>query len=200
MMPVMDGIDLCRKVKNTAETSHIPVILLTAKVADNQKMEGFDVGADDYITKPFNFKLLESRIKNLLAQRRKLQKAFRKKIDVSPSDIEITSLDEIFIQKAIDLVEKNMGNSQFSVQEMSSELGMSRVNLYKKISSLTGESPVEFIRSIRMKRAAQFLKQGQFTVSEVAYRVGYNDPKYFARQFKNEFNMSPSQYAKKGQE
>ena len=196
MMPVMDGIDLCRKVKNTAETSHIPVILLTAKVADNQKMEGFDVGADDYIAKPFNFKLLESRIKNLLAQRRKLQKAFRKKIDVSPSEIEITSLDEIFIKKAIDLVEENIGNSQFSVQEMSSELGMSRVNLYKKISSLTGESPVEFIRSIRLKRAAQFLKQGQLTVSEVAYRVGYNDPKYFARQFKNEFNMSPSQYAK----
>ncbi|PSK80921.1 hybrid sensor histidine kinase/response regulator transcription factor [Prolixibacter denitrificans] len=198
MMPVMDGIELCRKVKTTAETSHIPVILLTAKVADNQKMEGFDVGADDYITKPFNFKLLESRIKNLLAQRRKLQKAFRKKIDVSPSEIEITSLDEIFIQKAIDLVEKNIANSQFSVQEMSSELGMSRVNLYKKISSLTGQTPVEFIRTIRLKRAAQFLKQGQLTVSEVAYRVGYNDPKYFARQFKNEFSITPSQYGKNG--
>ncbi len=194
MMPGMDGIELCRKLKSDKRTSHIPVILLTARTSDQQKVEGFETGADDYVTKPFNFEILESRIRNLIARRDAIRKAFNRHIEIKPGEISITSIDEKLIQKALDVVEKNISNSEFSVEELSRELGMSRVHLYKKLLSLTGRSPIEFIRIMRLKRAAQLLEKSQMTVSEVAYEVGFNDPKYFSKYFKTEFKILPSQY------
>ncbi|HTF16741.1 MAG TPA: two-component regulator propeller domain-containing protein [Chryseolinea sp.] len=195
MMPEMDGVELCRKVKNDVRTSHIPVILLTARAAEEQKIEGFESGANDYITKPFSFEILQSRIKNLLAQREASQKQFQKHFDVKASNIEVASLDEKLIKRAIELVELNITEPDFSVENLSRELGMSRVYLYKKLLSLTGKSPLEFIRTIRLQQAAQLLEKSQLNVSEVAYKVGFNNPKYFAKCFKEEYKMLPSAYA-----
>jgi len=196
MMPGMNGIEFCRKVKTDHRTSHIAVILLTARASEEQKMEGFDAGANDYITKPFNFELLQSRIKNLIRQQEHLRKTFQKQwIEVEPGHIEVTSLDEKLIQRAMELVEKNISNPDFSVEELSRELNMSRVNLYKKLLSLTGHAPMEFIRIIRLKRAAQLLEKSQLTVAEVAYQVGFNNPKYFTKYFKDMFKILPSAYA-----
>lgn len=195
MMPELNGIELCKKLKNDQRTSHIPVILLTARTAEEQKMEGFESGANDYVTKPFNFEILQSRIRNLIAQREAFQKAFHKHIEVKAGDIQITSLDEKLIQKAIKVVEENLSNPDFSVEEFSRDLGMSRVHLYKKLLALTGKSPIEFIRSIRLQRAAQLLEKSQLTVSEIAYQVGFNNPKYFSKYFKDEFKVLPSAYS-----
>jgi DNA-binding response OmpR family regulator len=195
MMPEMDGLELCRRVRKDKRTSHIPVILLTARAAEEQKREGFGIGANDYVTKPFDFEILQARIRNLIAQQEAFRKAFNKGLEVAPGDIQITSLDEKLIAKAIAEVEKNMGNADFSVEDLSHELGMSRVHLYKKLLSLTGKSPLEFIRTVRLKRAAQLLEKSQLTVSEVAYQVGFNNPKYFTKYFKEEFQVLPSQYA-----
>jgi len=195
MMPEMNGIELCRRLREDQRVSHIPVILLTARTGEEQKVEGFDVGADDYITKPFSFEILQSRVKNLIHQREAFHRDFRRQIDVKASDVKITSLDEKLIQNAIKLVEDNIADAEFSVEHLSRELGMSRVHLYKKLMALTGKAPLEFIRSIRLQRAAQLLEKSQLTVSEVAYQVGFNNPKYFARYFKEEFHMLPSAYA-----
>ena len=195
MMPEVNGIELCKKVKTDQRTSHIPVILLTARTAEEQKIEGFESGANDYVTKPFNFEILQSRIKNLIAQREAFQKTFHKHIDIKATDVHITSLDEKFIHKAIKLVEDNLSDPDFSVEKFSREVGMSRVHLYKKLLSLTGKSPIEFIRAIRLQRAAQLLEKSQLTVSEIAYQVGFNNPKYFSKYFKDQFNILPSAYA-----
>ena len=195
MMPEMNGIEFCRKVKQDTRTSHIPVILLTARTAEEQKMEGFETGADDYITKPFNFEILQSRIRNLIHQRELFQKDFHKQIEVKASSVNIVSLDEKLIQRAIKCVEQNISDTGFSVEGLSHELGMSRVHLYKKLLALTGKSPIEFIRVIRLQQAAQLLEKSQLTVSEVAYRVGFNNPKYFTKYFKEEYKVLPSAYA-----
>jgi DNA-binding response OmpR family regulator len=197
MMPQMNGMELCRLIKQDPHTSHIPVILLTARTAEEQKLEGYETGANDYITKPFSFAILESRIRNLLAQQEAMRKLFQKQIDVKPSEISITSVDEKFISQALETVEKNMSNSDFSVEDLSRAMHMSRVALYKKLLSLTGKSPLDFIRTIRLKRAAQLLEKSQLNVSEIAYEVGFNNPKYFARFFRKEFNVLPSEYVKK---
>ena len=195
MMPEMNGIELCRSVKNDQRTSHIPLVMLTARTAEEQKIEGFACGANDYVTKPFNFEILQSRIKNLIAQRQVFQKNFKKHVDIRTADVEITSLDEKLISKAIRIVEENMAEPDFSVEKFSRELGMSRVHLYKKLLALTGKSPIEFIRTIRLQRAAQLLEKSQLSVSEIAYQVGFNNPKYFSKYFKDHFNMLPSAYA-----
>ncbi len=195
LMSGMDGAELCNKIKSDERTSHIPVILLTARAGDKERIEGYNTGADDYITKPFNFEILQSRIRNLITAMESMRKNYLKHMQISPKEISITSLDEKLIQKALKIVENNISNPDFSVKELSSELGMSRVHLYKKLSSLTGKTPIEFIRVIRLKRAARLLEKSQLTVSEVAYEVGFNNPKYFARYFRAEFNILPSQYA-----
>jgi signal transduction histidine kinase/ligand-binding sensor domain-containing protein/DNA-binding response OmpR family regulator len=197
MMPHMDGIELCHAIKNDSHTSHIPVILLTARTSDTQKMEGYETGADEYITKPFSFEILESRIRNLIHQRESVRKSFQKRFELTPSEIQVTSLDEKLIQKAISIVEKNLSDPGFSVDRLAKEIGMSRVHLYKKLTSLTGKSPIEFIRVIRLRRAARLLEKSQMSISEIAYQVGFNNPKYFARYFREEFHMLPSEYASK---
>jgi YesN/AraC family two-component response regulator len=195
MMPVMDGLELCKKIKHDTQTSHIPVILLTARSAAEPKLEGFQVGANDYVTKPFSFEMLQSRIKNLLAQAEAMRKLFQKQLEVNPTEISITSVDEQFIRQALEAVEKNISDPDFSVEDLSRALHMSRVALYKKLLALTGKSPLDFIKSIRLKRAAQLLGKSQCTVSEIAYEVGFNNPKYFARTFRKEFGVLPSEYA-----
>jgi signal transduction histidine kinase/ligand-binding sensor domain-containing protein/DNA-binding response OmpR family regulator len=195
MMPEMNGMDLCRKIKADQRVSHIPLILLTARTAEEQKLEGLQTGADDYITKPFNFEILISRIRNLIALREKFQKSFPAQYEIKASELNITSLDTTFIQNAIRCVEENVSNADFSVEELSKLLGISRANFYKKILSLTGKSPLEFIRAIRLQHAAQLLEKSQLTVSEIAYSVGFNNPKYFARYFKEEYHELPSSYA-----
>lgn len=195
MMPEMNGLEFCRKIKSNKETSHIPMILLTARTSEEQKLEGFDTGANDYITKPFNFEILQSRIKNLVNQRESFHKSFQKHLDIKATDIEITSLDEKLIQNAIKVVESHISDADFSVEALSQMLGISRVHLYKKLLSLTGKSPIEFIRTIRLQRAAQLLEKSQLTVAEVAYQVGFNNPKYFTKYFKDQFRVLPSAYA-----
>jgi DNA-binding response OmpR family regulator/two-component sensor histidine kinase len=195
MMPVMDGLELCQRVKSDVRTSHIPVILLTAKVTEEQKLSGFQSGADEYIAKPFSLEMLLLRIQQLIEQQDRRKGNFSGKIEVNPSEITISSLDEQFLQKALDAVERNMGNPDYTVQQLSSELGMDRSVLYKKLQSLTDLSPLEFIRSLRLKRAAQLLIQGGYPVAEVAEMVGFNTQKYFAKYFKEAFGVLPSQYA-----
>lgn len=197
MMPEMDGISLCRKIKHDPRTSHIPVILLTARAAEDQKIEGFKAGADDYVTKPFNFEILLARIRNRIALRHAMHKTFHHQIEVKASEIAVSSLDEKLIEKALKIVEANLAEPDFSVENLSHELGMSRVHLYKKLLSITGKTPIEFIRTIRLQHAAQLLEKSQLTVAEIAYKVGFNNPKYFARYFRDQYDMLPSAYANK---
>lgn len=198
MMPKMDGNALCRMIKSNQQTTHIPVILLTARQAMESEVEGLETGADDYVTKPFHLTILLLRIQRLIALTHSSHEAARQTINPSPSEIAITSLDEQLIEKAIKYVEENIARSELSVEELSRELGMSRVHLYKKLLQITGKTPIEFIRIIRLKRAAQLLRKSQLHVSEVAYAVGFNNPKYFSRYFKEEFGVLPSVYQEKG--
>jgi AraC-like DNA-binding protein len=175
------------------------VILLTALTGEEQQLRGLETGANDYMTKPFNFEILLSKIRNLLAQQETTRKTYQKQVEASPSHPKVESSDEKFIRQALDLVEKNMANPGFSVEEMSRELFISRVALYKRLLALTGKTPIEFIRSVRLKRAAQLLEKSQHTVSEIAYEVGFNNPKYFSRYFKEEFGVLPSAWQKNEQ-
>ncbi|WP_270490803.1 hybrid sensor histidine kinase/response regulator transcription factor [Bacteroides finegoldii] len=194
MMPEMDGMELCRKIKTDIRYSHIPVILLTARTADEHELSGLKEGADDYITKPFNLEILLLRIQKILKWTKNNHEKF-KTIDISPSEITVSSLDEQLIEKAIRAVEENMDNSEFSVEELSSYVGMSRGHLYKKLIMITGKSPLEFIRILRVKRGKQLLEQSQLNVSQIAYQIGLS-PKQFAKYFKEEFGYVPSEYIK----
>ncbi|MBC9914544.1 response regulator [Chitinophaga varians] len=200
MMPLSDGIDLVKNIRTETETAHIPVILLTAVGDEGRQLQAFSAGANDYITKPFTFEILDSRIKNLLAQQKLLQKRFQKQIEVNPAEITVTSVDETFLQQALDVIEKQMDNPDFSVEDFSTAMHMNRVTLYRKILALTGKSPLEFIRSIRLKRAAQLLEKSGMTVAEIAYKVGFNNPKQFSKLFKEEFKVLPSQYTMRKKE
>ncbi len=193
-MPHMDGIEMCTKIKSDLTTSHVPVILLTARTSLIFKIDGLETGADDYITKPFNMRLLATRIKNLIKSRQQLREKFSKSFDFSPSEVVISSLDEQFLSKIKKVVEKHIDDSAFSVEQLASALLMSRMQLYRKLKALTGKSPNKIIRNIRLQRAAQLLNTKQYNVSEVTYMVGYNDLKSFREQFKKEFGVSPSDY------
>lgn len=194
MMPVMNGIELCKKVKSNIHWSHIPVILLTARTADEHIEEGLELGADDYITKPFNFNLLKLRIQKFVEWTQKSHASFSQKLDVSPAEITITSLDETLIENAIRIVEENISNIEFSVETLSVALGLSRGHLYKKLMAITGKGPTEFIRTIRLKRGRQLLEKSQLQIAEIAYEVGFNSPKRFAKYFREEFGSLPSEY------
>lgn len=197
VMPVMDGKELCRRVKSDKRTCHIPLIIITAHSSQQEQFESLETGADDFIPKPFSFQVLESKISNFISLARNLRQSGIRNVNVEPDQINIISLDEQFLHKALSLVEKNMSNVNYTVEELSNDLGMSRTLFYKRILTLTGKPPLEFIRTLRMKRAAQLLEKSQLNVSEVAFKVGYNDPKYFRKHFKNEFGILPSRYAEK---
>ncbi|MDE6023176.1 MAG: helix-turn-helix domain-containing protein, partial [Muribaculaceae bacterium] len=192
MMPGMDGIELCRQLKSNPETVSIPLIILSAKHDLGVKIEGLTLGADDYITKPFNLDVLRLRMKRLVHLTDK--GATRTLVDPEPESIKITPLDEKFIEKAMKYVSDNIDSPKLSVEDLSDHVGMSRVNLYKKIKQITGKTPIEFIRIIRLKRAAQLLRESQLNVSEIAYRTGFNSPKVFSKYFKEEFGILPSAY------
>lgn len=194
MMPEMDGLELCEEIKTNSKFSHIPIILLTAKSTQQDKLDGLNQGADEYITKPFSLEILESRIEYLLTQRERFIKMYQQDFKVEPDTDGVTSLDKKLLKKTLDLINKNISNSEFSVNKMSRELGMSRVHLYKKISSLTGKTPIELIRLVRLKKAAELLVNSELSVSEITYEVGFTDPRYFSKQFKAEFNILPSKY------
>ena len=189
MMPRLDGIRATLKIR---EKHSIPIIILSAKSEDVDKILGLNVGADDYVTKPFNVEILILRMRKLidLSKKRKAKSL----IDPEPSEIAITSLDEKLVENAIKYVEANIGRCDLSVEELSRGLGMSRVHLYKKLLQITGKTPIEFIRVIRLKRAAQMLRESQQNVSEIAYQLGFNNPKYFSKYFKDEFGVLPSVY------
>lgn len=198
MMPGMDGIAFCKHIKGNISTSHIPIILLTARTSVVFQLEGMENGADDYITKPFNPQLLQLKVRNLIQSREQLKKLFHDSntLDLEPRKVSITSSDANFIQSALDSIERNMSNSDYSVEEFGKDVGMSRMQLYRKLKALTGMSANEFIRSIRLKRAAQLLSQNQLTVAEVTYEVGFTDLQYFRSCFKKQFGTNPSEYGK----
>jgi len=197
MMPRMDGMELTRRVKTDIQLSHIPVIMLTAKQTDRDIVSGLKLGADDYLTKPFNMEHLLLRIDKFIEWQQQSHEMFRKKVEVNPSEITITPLDEQFVQKALTLVEEHMADSDYSVEQLSSDLSMSRANLYKKMMNITGQSPHDFMRSIRLKRACQLLERSQMQVSEIAYAVGYSSPKRFSENFKAEYGVTPSEYMRR---
>lgn len=194
MMPQMDGLEFCKKIKSDERTSHISVILLTARSSQEYKMEGLGTGADDYIIKPFYSKELLVKIHNILETRKKIREKFGKSLQLEPSSVEITSVDQKFIKRAIEIIEEHMDDSEFTVESYSKLIGMSRVSLYNKLKSLTGYSVQEFIFVIRLKRAAQLLKESGMTVTEVAYSVGFKDPSHFSKLFKKQFGISPKAY------
>ena len=194
MMPLMDGLELARKMKSETLTAHIPIILLSAMGSEEKQLESLKLGVNDYITKPFTFEILASRIRNLSSQQKLLQKRFQKQIELNPAEVTITSLDETFLKQALGVVEAHIANPGFSVEDFSRDMNMARATLYRKVLALTGNTPIEFIRSIRLKRAARLLEKSGMSVTEIAYEVGFNSPKNFTKFFKEEFNVLPSQY------
>ncbi len=197
MMPRMDGFQLCEAVKEDERTSHIPVILLTAKANEGSRMEGYQLGADDYISKPFEIGHLLVRIKNLIDNRIKLRQIFGKGLALSPGKVNIPSMEEKFIESAIQSVESHMSDSEYNVDVLCQDVGMSRSQLFRKLKAITDFSPVEFIRMLRIKRAGQIITQNSNSISEVAYMVGFSDLDYFRKCFKSQFGVTPSKYTEK---
>lgn len=198
-MEGMDGMTLCKQVKKNIETSHIPVILLTAKSLEQDELQGLQMGASDYVTKPFSMEILRLRIKAQLERVGNAQRTFREKTEVNPSEVTITTLDQQLLADCIAFVEQHIDKTSLSPEELASGVNLSRTTLYKKLRSITGDTPVEFIRIIRLKRAKQLLEQDHLYVSEVAGKVGFNNPKIFARYFHDEFGIYPSEVEQKKQ-
>lgn len=199
MMPVMDGIQLLDQVKNNVNTSHIPVVLLSAKYSIESQIEGLNYGADYYITKPFKNEFLLAAIDNLLRQRKKLFESLigkQKKVELSPEPIVITSKDQAFLKEVIRVVEEKMADPDFNIETVAENMNMSRTTFYKKFKSLTNLTPVEFVRDMRLQRAKQYLDAGGSNISEAAYLAGFNNPKYFSTCFKEKYYVSPSDYLK----
>jgi signal transduction histidine kinase/DNA-binding response OmpR family regulator/ligand-binding sensor domain-containing protein len=194
MMPEMSGIDLCHRIKSDERTSHIPFILLTALATREGKLTGLETGADDYLTKPFDAHELNVRVRNLIDNRRKLRERFGRELRIQPSDITVTSADEKFLQRVMKIVEDNMGDSEFSAELFGREAGLSRMQLHRKLTALTGQSASDFIRMMRLKRAAQLFEAQSATVSEIAYEVGFNNLSYFAKCFREQFGILPHDY------
>lgn len=194
MMPVMDGIEMCRQIKNNLYTSHIPVILLSAKALIEDQLAGFQTGADDYISKPFNLDLLRAKVHNIIESRRKMRALFASKDELISVDSKSESLDDKFLAKAYDVMEKAYANPEFSVELFSDQMFVSRSLLYKKLKALVDLSPNDFITVYRLKKSLPLLASKEMTVNEVAYTIGFNDPKYFSRVFKKFYKKKPSEY------
>lgn len=194
MLPGMDGTEICRKLKNDEKTSHIPIILLTAKTSAESELEGIENGADDYITKPFNMEVLEAKIKNLTDIRKKLAKRFGAQLLLMPSEIPVSNQEKRFLEKSIKIIEENMESPFFDVNRLASEIGMSRMQLYRKFKSISNQSVNDFIRTIRLKRAAQYLEQNELNISEIAIKTGFQNASYFSKCFEEEFGVLPSKY------
>lgn len=194
MMPQMDGLELCQHIKNDILTSHIVVLLLTAKINSDAQVDYFKAGADAYMPKPFEMKVLEARVENLIVRREKSIASFKESKEVEVSSMNYGSLDEEFLKSAIIVVEEHLEDIEFDFDAFAVDMGSSKSTLHRKLKSLTGLSPGEFIRSIRLKHACKMLIANNNPISEIAFSLGFNDPKYFSRSFKSEYNMSPSEY------
>ena len=195
MMPEMDGYKLCSMIKGKELTSHIPVILLTAKADRESKLSGLEIGADDYLSKPFEADELKLIVRNRIEEKRKMREHFSKEITLEPRQITITSLDEKFITKVLTMIENHMDDEEFSIEDFSQEAGCGRMQFYRKIKALTDQTPSQFVRSIRLKRAAQLLLAKSDNVSQIAYSVGFSSHSYFNKCFKEQFGVTPGQYA-----
>ena len=223
MMPEKDGIEMTRELRADMTTSHIPIILLTAKTTIESKLEGLEYGADDYITKPFSATYLQARVENLLMQRKKLQSFYRDSLmhihisagqedapvatDVPSAEedtsetvsatLEMSPNDRKFMDKLVELMEQNMDNGELVVDDLVRELAVSRSVFFKKLKTLTGLAPIEFIKEMRIKRATQLIETGEFNMTQISYMVGINDPRYFSKCFKAQVGMTPTEYRDK---
>jgi signal transduction histidine kinase/ligand-binding sensor domain-containing protein/DNA-binding response OmpR family regulator len=200
IMPNMDGYELCKRLKNDERTSHIPILLLTAMHSKEHELKGLATGANDYITKPFDISVLQAKVDNLLSIRDSMKERFASTVVLEPSNIVITSPDERFLKKAIDVVEANMSDSEMDIEGFAQKVGVSRMQLYRKLHALTDMTVKEFIRHIRLKRATQLLVQQKLNISEIAYAVGFKDLSHFRKCFKREYGMSAKEYIEKNSE
>lgn len=196
MMPEMDGLELCRHLKSNLETSHIPIVLLTAKNTVEDRIECYNAGADGYISKPFELKILEARVNNFIIHKKSKQEEFRSNVEVSIDSLDTSSIDKAFFDKVVSVIESNMSEGEFDVVQLADALAVSKSSLYRKMKVATGLSPVEFIRNIRLKHGSQLLKNKSMSVAEVAYECGFSNPKYFATCFKEEFGVTPKEFQK----
>ena len=196
IMPNLDGTSLCKALKDNPLTSHIPVVLLTAKSTSEDELAGFEKGADAYIAKPFKLEILRAKLKNIYLFREKLRQNFKKEMILQPKDITVTSADEDFLKKAVGCVELHLSEASFNVEELVREMHISRSKLYLKIKALTGLSTSEFIRNIRLKRAIQLLEKSDYTIKEIMYMTGFNTASYFSKCFKKQYGVVPSEYLK----
>lgn len=194
MMPEKDGYELCRELKNHVNTSHIPIILLTAKAGEADVLEGLETGADDYVTKPFNTRILCARIKNLIDLRSHLQQVMDRDMTLQPAKIPVSRIDKEFIVKLKEVIKPNISDPDFNIEQLCVKMGMSQPTLYRKIRALSGESPTDFIRSYRLKRGARLLEEKFGSVIEVALEVGFSSAAYFTKCFKKKFDRLPSEY------
>lgn len=195
MMPVMDGLECCRKLKTELQTSHIPVMLLTACSLDEQRIQGFECGADSYISKPFNSKLLMVRLRNLMDNHKRLKQFFGDKTTLSKESV--SEVDKGFVDRFRELIEENLADSELSVEDLGGKMGLSRVQLYRKIKALTNYSPNELVRIARLKKAASLLASSEKTISEITYEVGFTSPSYFTKCYKDYFGESPTDFLKR---
>ncbi|WP_310394983.1 7TM diverse intracellular signaling domain-containing protein [Hymenobacter sp.] len=195
MMPGLDGLELCRRLKTDERTSHIPVVLLTARTADDSRLAGLELGADDYLTKPFRPQELRARVRNLLRQRELLRRRFAREVTLQPRDIAITSADEAFLTRALAVVERELANADFDVEQFAAALHLSRIQLYRKLKALTDQAPTDFVRTLRLRRAAQLLAAQAGNVADVAYQVGFTNLSYFSKCFREQFGHVPSEHA-----
>ena len=197
MMPKVDGLKFCDTLKTDERTSHIPIILLTARAGEEDQYKGLATGADAYVTKPFKTKVLKTRVKNLIASRKALRDRYSQEVILKPKDIAITSLDEQFLERVQLVLDGKLTESSFSIQQFSEAVGMSRMQLHRKLKALTGLSASEFVRSQRLKLAATLLKNSDANISQIGYQVGFNDPSYFTKCFREAYGVSPTEYNKK---
>ncbi len=194
MMPRMNGIEMTGKLKEDFNTCHIPVIMLSARSAVESQVEGLQTGAEAYVPKPFNAQLLISHIQSFLTQRKRIRELLQSKVELEPGEVRVTPRDKEFVEKVLRLIDDHMAEPDFNVEKLAKQMYISRTLFYKKIKGITGYQPVELIRTMRLKKAAKYIETGEFTVSEVAYMVGYNDIRYFSTSFKKQYGTSPSQY------
>ncbi|GAB4019913.1 two-component regulator propeller domain-containing protein [Spirosoma koreense] len=192
--PEMDGTELCQAIRTNEKTSHIPFLLLTSRSANQSQINAFGTGIDDYMTKPFNLAILETKVKSLIQNRQLLREKWSKKLLASPSEFQLPPMEEQFIQKAIGIIEAHIDDANFDAERLEEAMNMSRMQFYRKLKSIVNMSGTEFIRQVRLKRAVQLLESGHYNVSEVAWQVGFNDPAYFSRCFKKEFGKAPQEY------
>lgn len=196
MMPVMNGIDFCRLIKTTIETAHIPFILLTAKDGLESRIEGTDTGADHYFSKPLSIDILQLTLRNILAQKEKLKAHYRKDQHAEIKELAHASRDKQFMEDLLALIENNLSKPEMDIDFVCSEIGMSRTKLYNKIKSITGQSIGDFIRTIRLRKAAAMITQGEWSMIDIMYSVGIQTQSYFSKAFKQEFGKTPTQYIK----